>query len=188
VVFAILVDWAFVIVGLGAAIAAIRTLGAIKAQGEHTKNSERAWLMVDLEWAPGFSSPQDTANESFEPFTSVPFRLRCSNDGGTPCWIIEKRGCAQIVDSVPAKPDLQKMHTMQFSPEPIKSGKESIPTDGAMECRGHLNDSQTLIIYGVVRYRDVFSEDRETFWGYYWKLGHGPGLPRLAEPDYTKRS
>jgi hypothetical protein len=92
------------------------------------------------------------------------------------------------VDSVPAKPDLQKMHTMQFSPEPIKSGKESIPTNGAMGCRGHLNDSQTLIMYGVVRYRDVFSEDRETFWGYYWKLGHGPGLPRLAEPDYTKRS
>jgi hypothetical protein len=147
-------NWAFVFVGLGAAIAAVWTLIAIKDQGEHIKNSERAWLMVDLEWVPGFSSPQNTTNDSLEPFTSVPFRLRCSNDGGTPCWIVEKMGCARIVDSVPAEPDLTQMGRMQFSPEPVKVGKEAAPTEWAMGCPGHLNSEKTLIIYEVVRYSD----------------------------------
>src|SRR5664279_5107717 len=90
---------------------------------QRADKSERAWIMVDLEWSPGLSGPQQTTNDSFEPFTSVPFRLRCCNDGKTPGWILEKRACAQIVDRIPTEPDLSRLHTIRFGAEPVRVGK-----------------------------------------------------------------
>jgi hypothetical protein len=151
-------------------------------------NSERAWIMVDLEWSPGLSGPQQTTNDSFEPFTSVPFRLRCCNDGKTPGWILEKRACAQIVDRIPTEPDLSRLHTIRFGAEPVRVGKEAVPLEVAIGCSGHIKDGQTLIIYGVVTYRDTFNEKRDTFWGYYWSPNGGPNLNRIIEPGYNKNT
>jgi hypothetical protein len=150
--------------------------------------AERAWIMVDLEW-PNSSKPTQTFSNSGEPITSVPFLLRCFNEGKTPCWITGKRVCAQIVDTIPGKPEMEKLPAMWTGLDPVKVGKEASLLQGATGLSGHLRDDQTLIIWGVVTYRDAFNENLETLWGYYCqpKTG-GPHLHRIHEAAYNRNT
>jgi hypothetical protein len=144
--------------------------------------------MVDLEW-PNSSKPTLTVSNSGEPITSVPFLLRCFNEGKTPCWITGKRLRAQIVDAIPEKPEMEKLLAMWTGLDPVKVGKEASPFEGGTGLPGHLRDDQTLIIWGVVTYRDAFNENLETLWGYYCQLKtSGPYLHRIRESAYNRNT
>ena len=189
-------NWILAGLGVIGGVIAVITLVTFKRQTDHMIASERAWMMAELEWPPGhpdfpeLNKPRQTTNPSSgEPITSVPYCLRCSNDGKTPGWIIKRRACAQIVDTVPPQPDMEQLHTMKMGQEPVKVGAEAPIWEGAIGCAGHLKDGQTLIIWGVVTYRDAFSETRETYWGYYWIPGKtGPNLHRILEPAYNRHT
>jgi hypothetical protein len=92
-------NWAFVIVGLGAAIAAVWTLIAIRDQAEHTRkaadaallsantaiNAERAWLLIEDITATPIN------------FIRVPqFSFRVVNYGRTPAQVHGYRAYCQI--------------------------------------------------------------------------------------------
>lgn len=150
--------------------------------------SERAWVMVDLEW-PNSSKPTHTVGNSGEPFTSVPFLLRCFNEGRTPCWITRKRICAQIVDKIPERPELEKLPPMWAGVDPVRVGKEASVLNGATGLPGHFRDDQTIIIWGVVSYRDAFNENLETLWGYYYQpKSSGPYLHRIPEAAFNRNT
>lgn len=193
---------ALVFVGFAGIGVGVGTLLILKRQTKATEDAanaallnaqalikaERAWIMADLEW-PNSSKPTQTVNNSGEPITSVPFLLRCFNEGKTPCWITGKRVCAQIVDTIPEKPEMEKLPAMWTGLDPVKVGKEASFLQGAIGLSGHLRDDQTLIIWGVVTYRDAFNENLETLWGYYCqtKTG-GPHLHRIGEAAYNRNT
>jgi hypothetical protein len=186
-------------VGIGVGIRTLRILKRqTKAAEDATKvallntqaliNAERAWIMVDLEW-PNSSKPTQTVSNSGEPITSVPFLLRCFNEGKTPCWVTGKRVCAQIVDTIPEKPEMEKLPAMWTGLDPVKVGKEASFLQGAIGLSGHFRDDQTLIIWGVVTYRDAFNENLETLWGYYCQpKTSGPHLHRIRESAYNRNT
>jgi hypothetical protein len=148
--------------------------------------AERAWIMADLDW-PNSSKPTQTVSDSGEPITSVPFLLRCFNEGKTPCWITEKRVCAQIVDTIPEKPEMEKLRPMWVGVDPVKVSKEASLLQGGIGLLGHRRIDQTLIIWGVVTYRDAFNENLETFWGYYYRPEtSGPYLHRIPISAYNQ--
>jgi hypothetical protein len=186
-------------VGIGVGIRTLRILkrqtkaaeDATKAALQNTQaliNAERAWIMVELEW-PDSSGPTQTVSNSGEAITSVPFLLRCFNEGKTPCWVTRKRVCAQIVDSIPEKPEIEKLPPMWTGFDPVRVGKEGAVLQGATGLSGHFREDQTLVIWGVVTYRDAFNEGLETLWGYYCqpKTG-GPHLRRISEPAYNRNT
>src|SRR5260370_11577568 len=85
-------------------------LNVSQAQAAALVNSERAWVMVDVEWdtakwadrkahvVEGSGAGGDT--------TCIYIVLTCRNEGRSPAWIEEKRARFQIVDALPDTPDL----------------------------------------------------------------------------------
>jgi len=114
------------------------------------------------------------------------------NEGKTPAWISSITFWMQFYDSLPARPDRHAIHTFGIiGPDPVSVGEPFVilfqPT-----CRGTRKGigSLSLVIYGVVFYRDAFGENYET-WCAYSVVGplDSPRLERLAGyPEYNKNT
>jgi len=186
--------WALVAVGIAGTLAAIYTLAAIRRQTESLIRSERAWIMVDIEWVPGYGGI--VRNSSLEDgvvvnYTTFPIRIICKNEGNTPAWITEISAQSQIYELIhhqpPKTPDLQSTKVSRTEPIPV-AAKMDVSEDISLSSRGVLgNLGVDAIVYGVVRYRDMFSanRDRETTFGY--KLSYDEKtFVRIAE--YNKNT
>src|SRR2546427_5101677 len=149
-------------------------LSATKAQADALMNSERAWVMADVEWdtdkgadrkahvlVEGSGTGGDT--------TGIYVVLTCRNEGRSPAWIEEKRARFQIVDVLADTPDLTSAEFIQAGPEPIGIGK-ALPHTNHISWQaigtGHEGLGKMMVVYGVVKYRDIFDKLRETTFGY----------------------
>lgn len=152
-------------------------------------NSERAWVMARIEHSPLAgarylgSRPPDCED------TTMSIRLWTKNDGKTPAWITEKRACFVIKDlhsRLPEKPDSESMEIIQPTPEPLAVG-ESTYLDVALTSVGRQGFDEMGLIYGRIQYRDVFADNRETFFGY--RVTLGDEFERLSSyPEYNKNT
>jgi len=154
---------------------------AARTNAEALINSERAWVLVDIDWRMGRVM---NVNANGVEKTAVDILLACRNQGKTPCWITEKRIELGIVESLPPIPDLERIQLYQAELEPLAVGRESIkPVD--IICDGRAGEGQLIVIYGVVGYRDIFSSARCTTFGYYVtpdnKLERLTGYPKYNE-------
>ncbi len=102
-------------------------LNSSQAQADALINSERAWVMADVEWDTGKWSDgkahvlegSGTGGDT----TGIYVVLTCRNEGRSPAWIEEKRARLQIVDVLPDKPDLTSAEFVQAELEPIGVGR-----------------------------------------------------------------
>ena len=84
--------------------------------------SERAWITVNIDWAPGYSGMFDTS-ENVDGrnvdghITTI--RMKYKNDGRTPAWITERRACLTIIKSLPDKPPLEHCEIIQHGVESL---------------------------------------------------------------------
>ena len=198
-------NWFLVAVGIGAIVAALYTLGTLERQTAATEknveavvNSERSWIMTDIRWhADVGDAPTPTQLRVVEHSgtegdqISLALCWRWQNDGRTPAWITDKQLWLRIVqEAPPSEPDLSGPFTFS-GPEPLGIGKSSRifvqpVCDGTWPRRG---EGRALILYGVVKYRDVFGT-HETWCGY-GVVGGGdhPRLERLAGyPEYNRNT
>ncbi len=161
--------WALVIVGIFGTIAALRTLAVISMQTQALVNSERAWIIVDLRWqrTTQLKLVEQTrmVNNIVTTETSAFVECVYKNNGRTPAWIIEKRIGVSIGDSIPTEPLLDQTPVRDAGIEPLAPDKESV-WSVQPGCEGHADFGKITIIYGVVKYRDIFNEMRETTFGY----------------------
>jgi len=179
--------WALVVVGTAGTIAALCTLATIRRQTESLITSERAWVMVDVDWIPGMGRGfvgRTVAGRSTTENMTVIVRLTYKNEGRSPAWIAEKRANVKALHSLPAKPDLDSAEVIQREPEPLAIGRE-LKKDITLTCNERDADD-TAVVYGVVRYRDAFGENRETTFGYVVRLGQGTFERLAGYPEYNK--
>jgi hypothetical protein len=191
-------NWALVVVGIGAVIAAIWTLRTLNGQtiaarkaAEALVSSERAWVMVDVEPQPGRAYLLDgTSNDSSgNPVysTSAYVTCVCNNHGKTPAKIIEKRICllAGIVP-LPKEPNLD-IPIVDAEPHYLPSGGYS-KHDWSIEGKGGRGIANMVVIYGVVRYKHLFSDQEvHTVFGY--RLTVNGTLERLSDyPKYNENT
>jgi len=181
-----------VVVGAWGIVVATRTLKTMKLQTDVLANSERAWVMVDLEKVPGMGGVQE--GTSYEPgsgqFSShinAYVRCICSNHGQTPARIIEKRCCLKVFDSedeVPRTPDLD-IDVKDPVPHYLGVGKEPSKHDWWVTGEGMEFPGHAVIIYGVVKYQHLFSEQVvQTTFGY--RITDDHRLERLTNrPKYN---
>jgi hypothetical protein len=123
----------------------------------------------------------------------VTARISCSfrNEGQTPAWLTELR-CGSAIFADDAIPPTQNFDLLpireEFLAEPL-GGKEQSkePIDFCVQCPARPG---TLIIYGRVKYRDMFgSKDRSTTFGYWAAKGPSPvRVTRINHPTYNNNT
>ncbi len=177
-----------VLIGAGGILAAIKTLNAIEKQADAMINSERAWLLVDLERVPGVGVHETTGlNKSGIQTvqTTVYVRCVCSNHGRTAARVIEKRCCLIQTDSDDPLPQTPNLDIDITDPIPHYLGTENpVTRDWAITGDALEFPGQMVVIYGVVKYKHLFSQEEvHTTFGY--KLTADHKLERLTE-DYRK--
>lgn len=155
-------------------------------------NAERAWVMVDL------SIPLDAdilhnVDQSDQATTMIQpsIMLSCANKGKSPAWITGRYGRFVIVrpGELPKEPVIAPTDIINDEFEPVAPGEAatSIHWEPLADGR-HVILTTRAVFYGVVKYRDIFGNSRETWFGCELK-GHRNGrrLERLAGfPEYNR--
>jgi hypothetical protein len=169
------------------AITSHKTLVATDANAKALISSERAWVMVELEPAPGYSGPfegEDVMLDIVTQTTSMAVRIVCKNDGRTPAWITEKRAYLDVVDALPLVPNFEFAQVIQTEPEPLAVGEKGRPKEAGLIRKKGRDAGKLTVIYGIVKYRDVFSDNRTTTFAY--KVRVDGALERLGGyPKYN---
>ena len=157
---------------------------AAKASADALVNSERAWLMIDVEpfqseRVPIFTSADDT---------TAMLDVIATNAGRSPAWIIQHFQRFQILETIPAVPDFEKDKTGDIYSIPV-APRWSIYRSKRCEltAEGHRTDydRKQAIVHGLIRYRDIFGKDRWTTYGFY--VSRTGRLERMADfPEYNK--
>jgi hypothetical protein len=204
--------WALVVVGIFAAYIALRTLSDIKEQtvnatkaanaAEKSANAvisaERAYVIADVEQKEVqifvSESPAGDARSTTSSVGSIVVTFR--NVGRVPCWITQKKIQFALVEKLPEEPIFDDTAVVDDFPEPVIVGQplrvewqhliaqgEHVIILSAMPTKTPFAGSNAPIVYGVIKYRDVFSENRETRFGYRI-TGHGH-LRRINSPAYN---
>jgi hypothetical protein len=186
---------ALVGVGVIGVVIAICTVWIIRKQTQALVDSERSWLMVDLRahdkddegnitkgHIAKLSNPQGDS-------MGLTCIFLCKNDGKVPTWIIEAKVWFKMVIDIPQTPDIESPPAWTHTgPEPI--GVNAIFRKAVfMQCSGHTSsDGPRMIAYGFAKYRDVFVQDSETWFGYTVMPLTGR-LDRLAGyPEYNRHT
>jgi hypothetical protein len=172
------------------------TAKAAKAASDSAKaavGSERAWIMVELEPAKNaFQIWQESKGQEAK-YTHVNVLCICTNHGKTPAKITEISAAAVILEEVgttytlPETLDRTKL-IEEMSGIEIVAAPVPFKTSLGIVCHGSRKVGLTLVVYGVVKYKHVFSEEEvETTFGY--RITPGDQLVRLSDrPAYNENT
>jgi hypothetical protein len=189
-----LTGWLVIVGGLQAVILFF-TIRAINKQNATNQHIERAWVMVELRCGPEthLFTGEHTENGVTKPsVTMMGVEMHSINDGNSPAWISEKSARVVVAreDELPLIPVIGPNDIIQNQPDPLGPGRDSVfKWDATGEGQYSPLQAATLI-YGVVRYRDIFNNDRET-WFCYQMMGYKTNrkLVRVAAPpEYNKNT
>jgi hypothetical protein len=158
--------------------------GAAEKSADALKLAERAWIMADIKFEEGMRITEGTTSTkggALRQHTMVNARLICTNNGKTPAWITRVHIKLRIDSKVPSEPQWLQGDAdyVNSIPEPIAVNDNHEFNPQYLTCEGFTTDTEFLIVYGTVKYRDVFSPERETRFGYTYVRGRGT-LERIA--------
>jgi hypothetical protein len=160
-----------------------RSANAARRSADALINSERAWVLVDIEWQQGahiFEGINNTGRED----TGIYINYMCRNQGKSFAQITEKGYVFQIVSTLPQEPDFSNIDIFQYASEYIAPGTASEPYRlSGVQCEGHRKFKNMMVIYGYVKYMDVYGE-HETRFGY--QITGMKNLERLPTTSYPK--
>ncbi len=160
-----------------------------------SKTIERAWVMAEV--VPDSEKWRDRRLHVLEgsgtsgDSTAIYAVLVCTNAGKSPAWISETRAKFEIVETLPAVPNFESAEYIEASTIPlgmVEGGAaphtQRLPwTPTAV---GHEELGKMSVIYGFVKYRDIFKKQRITTFGY--RIINGT-LRRLeAYPKYNENT
>ena len=181
--------------GLGAifkqSIAATNAANAAKKSTDTLIASERAWVMVDIEWQLGPHVFDDDLRNGGKSL-SIYVNFICRNVGKSFAQITGKGYVFKIFnDHPPSKPDFSEIEWIYLVNKYLKPSQE----DDAYELSGiFANGSYTsqphslIFFYGKVEYRDVYGP-HETIFGYLiTPEGDLVRLPFDMWPEYNKHT
>jgi len=165
--------------------AANKSANAALLNAQALIDSERAWIMVDVETRPP-GVTQSTNAQPNQRFTMIDVKVICSNEGNTVAWITEKRSFFGIItNGLPHEFTHLRCTVFQREPEALAPGGTTEINVHSLAA-GYRGDGGNLIVfYGFVKYRDIFNQDRETRFGYLVNIDNR--LERIPDyPEYDK--
>ncbi len=161
-----------------------RSAEGTKASLESLINSERAWVMVDFEWIPNLGIANGSNSEIGHNY-SVEHFLICTNCGKTPGWITEIRFKIGVLPlpPIPQLDDVDPQHTV---PEPLAPDGKPFRKDYFTTTPG--SRPNKFVLYGVVKYRDVFGPERRTYFAFEIIDAKTPPERLAGYPEYNKNT
>jgi len=173
------------------------TLQQVKLAQDQIKisqNAERAWVLTELDWPDDsltkiFTGTSKIRDEPEVETTEVILQLFCRNEGKSPAWVDKIQGYSEIVEGkLRDLPSPSGHQAQQFLPiGPIAPGKEE-HRNLHLTCLGHLERTQSLSIFVVVEYRDIFEHRRVTTCGYTVSGSYGAYLSRQDQLPERNRN
>jgi DNA-binding XRE family transcriptional regulator len=115
----------------------------------------------------------------------IHIRLVCANHGKSTAWITQKRLKAEVVFVIQESPDFDAVDVIQEGFEPVAPNASTNKEETVM-CIGRETGGRMLLLYGSIKYRDMFSDDREVTFGY--RVTVSQQLERINLPAYTKNT
>jgi hypothetical protein len=162
-------DWLLVVFTLALVLVAFWQYRLVGRQDEHFTNSERAWILADLEWPKGAGKVlvgESRVLDAIESDTCLNLRLVCRNEGRSPAWIDKISAGVIVVERVvatvsPKESDFQSFGVM----EPIGAGQ---PGAHSLQVHypGKRRAGEMFDVRVVVEYHDVFNIKRKTTTAY----------------------
>jgi hypothetical protein len=184
-----------------------QTIAEMKAAGEKTQQSiaiarqsadaasksaealvasERAWIFVDIEWNGLKGIMQEDTGDNF---TAIWINAYCRNEGRTPAWLDELRCKMEILPTLPDTRDFEIAERQDEGPQPINAGGKSTVIPMALTSPGKRTINNSMIIYGMAKYRDMFGFDRTSKFGFMvLGIGGAPRILRLSGRPYTENT
>jgi hypothetical protein len=146
-------------------------------------NSERAWVLVDLEW------PRPIITHGIDKFT-IYCDIMCVNEGKTIAWLTEKRiGLFKGKEPFPNSPPLHETQLVQAGIEPIAGKKlfhdAEASHPGMLEAHT-AEDGNLVVIFGTVTYQDIHGESHATTFGYRLNVERTRLIRLLGYPEWNR--
>lgn len=159
---------------------------AAKDSADAVMNSERAWVLVEITGQNGKPRLIHGESVNFGVRTwSVTVDISCSNQGRTPAWIVERRISLLPHIQVPEKPPLDSATLIATEPVTLLVGQPAFVTTQIVESKEQIPDEDHRILYGVIKYRDIYGRIRQTTFGYrvsrFFMLGRMSDYPAYNE-------
>ena len=169
---------------------------AAKKSADALINSERSWVMVDVEWEGptghliNLSSSTPDPNQVYQ--TQIYVNLICVNRGKSPAWVVERIAKAEIAGAFYG-PNLSAVNDSEIDRRLISLGMAGTPearTEQSIKLYAPGSPgNKYVLVYGVVKYRDAFTpkgELRETWFGYYaLETRMKEPLARISQAEYN---
>ena len=178
------------LVAVGAVQAIVMVLQWLtyRRQAKFFERSERAWVMVDIDWQPkphiveGISDGVEN--------TGIFVTLTCTNVGKSFAQITEKGYVLKIFsDHPPRRPDFTDIERFQITSEYLPPNAATQPYKlSAIICEGRRGGDQIMFLYGRVDYRDVYGEHKTAFGYMVSPNGDLVRLPTATYPDYNQHT
>jgi hypothetical protein len=164
--------------------AAMNNASAAKRSADAIVNVERAWIMVDVVWEPTSTLRITRIDGGEGKKTGVAIRMICTNEGRMPAWITYRAVHVEVASIPTGQTEfLPSESSENYIPIAAKGKDESPWRSFGM---GQPEVGKEVFIYGVIKYRDVFGPERETWFGY---LADDSGtLTRIPQRDYNKHT
>lgn len=161
---------------------------ATKQNGDALINGARAWLMVDIEWQDGKHILESNEGEGTEK-TTIFAECRCRNEGKSFAQITEKGYVCKIISTdmpkmLPQEPDFSDIDLFHHACEYTAPNSAAEPYKLEITSDGRRKHNRAMVLYGRVKYRDVYGKDYETRFGYFI-TGMG-NLERMAAESYPE--
>jgi len=145
-------------------------------------NGERAWVMAEVKFPLG-AGPLSFSGGINDGSTITDFEVVVKNVGRTPAWIYEQV-VQMTVSKLPPAPEFDETCQTNMGVYPVVQDEPATTWKPFVEAKGLPDLDGQPYIFGVVRYRDAFSDFRETYFGYV--VRDHKRLERLPNPAYNK--
>ncbi len=142
---------------------------AAKASADALVNSERAWLLVDIEPQGGKTHLLTSTNSQGEDNSGVYVVIIIKNHGRSPAWITQQIHRFEIEEEISEAPDFSKELEGEKYSVPLAPGAD-VRHNRTLISRGHVGPKKKPVLFGMVRYTDVFGRDHSTTFGYHVSL------------------
>ena len=177
---------ALVGVGIAGIIMALCTLSVLRRQTDDIVNSQRSWVMVDIEWQKGAHIFEGTSSEGAQN-VGIYVDYVCRNMGKSFAQITDKGYVLKIVNILPWEPDFASIDDFHHTTEYLAPDSASHYLLSGISCDGSRRN-RLMVIYGRAKYRDVYGE-HETRFGYLvTSMGNLDRLPASDYPEYNKHT
>jgi hypothetical protein len=160
--------------------------GFMRATVETMIKAERAWVMVDIDWQPGPHLSEGDGSDGRN--TSIFVNCVCRNLGKSFAQLVEKSYVFQIMHTLPREPDFNNTNVFHHASEYVAPDSATEPYRLSPLCNGHRKSGHMMVLYGRVKYRDVYGE-HETRFGYQiTTMGNLERVPVGSYPKYNEHT